>query len=467
MGDILGSFSTGYQTGQAAYKAEQEKKAKAAREAAEFNLKLASESRLLTGAAEESWGKIESAINDPNWDVSRLPQVLQAAATHDKTYGKIWQGGKATERVMEALHMNKVKAAVPRTPTDLGNTVEINADDPMRGYATTEQINNAEKLKQEMRTREVLPVVQKSAEKYMMSHAMVNGMLDPDLAITSLYEWSAEAQAETGADPVAIQQTMDNFIKGIGAVFKERAKGSGKEGEYNAHVEAVTKDANAYVDKMLGTSDAMGNISFTDSARATKVRASDAIASLAMAGFQLPEIMVRLSKMLGDPTTGKWQEGGPAMRLYMSNLAQSPPGFEVEMNKKYRAGSDPAMWEPYYDPSTGVGYLVNIKDRQQMKIWPPVGAPVEQPAGKFADAGPWKAGSGATQEPAPAAGGGSGVQPKENPVKVKKPEVPIEQLLAKSPGDMTGQELARVMKNMTGQDFVKWMKGEYVPKAGS
>lgn len=48
-------------------------------------------------------------------------------------------------------------------------------------------------------------------------------------------------------------------------------------------------------------------------------------------------------------------------------------------------------------------------------------------------------------------------QKKPKAAKVEEPEVPIEDLMKKSPMDMTGPELSRVMGGMTGPDFIAWM----------
>jgi hypothetical protein len=85
MADVLAGLLGGMQAGKAANAARAAAEEKRKQDAAEWELKLAGESRLLTGAAEDEWNKMEESTNADDWDTAKVPSLLDRAVRFDQT----------------------------------------------------------------------------------------------------------------------------------------------------------------------------------------------------------------------------------------------------------------------------------------------------------------------------------------------------------------------------------------------
>ena len=87
LGDALNNLAGGYQRGQAQFAANEDARqkaaaagAKAAQDAAEFRLKLATHSQALTNSAEAEYNAIMAEITGDNWDPAKIPALMPRVA---------------------------------------------------------------------------------------------------------------------------------------------------------------------------------------------------------------------------------------------------------------------------------------------------------------------------------------------------------------------------------------------------
>ncbi len=465
MADILGSFAEGFQRGRAQFAANEaaraeaaEKQRKAALEDAKFQLQVAGESRLAQGAAETAWGEIDKAINDENWDPSKINQARSAAMRFDQTYGNIWKGGSALKYVEESLHLGpqKVSGAVedgkqgPPAP-------DTETKHPLWGYVSPEQKMAADERQRKALTAEYAPQLQNDALDYLNRNAMRGGMIDPDLAVSTLFEWQAATMAQTGMDPKVVMDVMDNMFGHLKTVFEAQADASGVGAAYREEKQKLSKDVSSWIENMVGTPTGLGTFSFDSSQQALRVKAEQLGQTMIDSDVPLGLIKRRLSQMLVDPNTGAWQSGGPTIRMHAAELAKAPPLFDSEVAKKYQAGLDPIDWVPVWDSGTNTGVLANVKTGEEIVVYP-VSVDIGDPM-NTSESMPPGAKRGVSKNPeAPSGASRSATAPK--PEKPKEPQVSIEELKRRRPSSLNGVEFARVSNSMTGPEFVAWMRGE-------
>lgn len=378
MADILGSVARGYQRGQAQYAANEkaradaaEKARKAAMEDAKFQLEVANSSRLATAQAEEAANKIMSTITDEKWDSALIPSVRNDAMRFDATYGKIWAGGSMLRKVEEALHLGSVKDPGALDKGQVGPQVEVpDQKHPLWGFVSPEQKEAADVRAQDALTRQYSNDLQVDALNYMDKHAKVGGHLDPDLAWSSILEWQASVMSQNDFNPKVVMDITQNLLNNMKDVFAMRASAAGVGDAYAKANDALSKDISSWLKSMIGTPNGMGDFSFDESQQALMVKAEQIAQGLVGTDLNLHQIKMQVSKMLFDPATGAWQKGGKEIPIYMAALGDAPPQFALNVDNKYRAGLDPAVWEPVWNPSTRVGTLANKTDGTEMIVYP-------------------------------------------------------------------------------------------------
>lgn len=474
LGDSLNSLAGGYARGQAQYAANEKTRkeqaqaaAKAAQDAAEFRLKLAQHDQTLMNSAETEWKGIMDTINSDSWTPALLPTILPRAANFDKTYGKIWNGGSATEMLQKALHLE------PGGEMESGRQgpPDPNAENPLMGFVSPEQKYAADERAMKSRSAEAARAFTVQAMEHVRDKS---GSLPGEAEFyRRIYDFQ-DAIMRTGEyDPKIIDEAMDiirenaaGYYKGLANELDKLTKQNTLSDAINERTDKVGRNVSSWIKSIL-MMDAQGNALSGDlfaERSPLQLEMERTAQSLAMQGMSEGQIKANLIFRHRDEMGGLELDIANTPYAGSLTLMDAPMEFRGAVNRYYDLNEDPnedqtaPMWNDDPNPEVHGGWIVNLVTGEGRRIYKPIPTP-EKPS-VIQNQG--------TQYPRVPAGSKAVVtstpnqQQKEKPrepEKPKEPEVPIEELMARDPSSLTGPEMARVTKNMTGPDFVKWLAG--------
>jgi hypothetical protein len=382
MADILGSFAEGFQRGRAQFAAneaaraeEAEKRRKAALEDAKFQLQVAGESRLAQGAAETAWSEIDKAINDENWDPSKINQARSAAMRFDQTYGNIWKGGSALKHVEESLHLGpqKVSGAVedgkqgPPAP-------DTETKHPLWGYVTPEQKMAADERSRKLVTNAIAGKIRPMAMSELEKTRGADGLYDADKAYQVLSQLEADMHDGGEYDEPTVQAVFDDIWQGIADMNKMRleARSAADGGMSGADLGVASNRLSGWLRASMGLDNNSMNFEAMFQQKAPMVlEIEEFMGHRLMAGAHEPtikiEVLQRFRNRIGD-----WELNPDALK-WARALAGGPRGLVPASNAVLNSGvfPDPSGVVPVYNSEANEGYLVDKTTGGAAQFWPP------------------------------------------------------------------------------------------------
>jgi hypothetical protein len=390
LGDSINSLATGYQRGQAQYAANEDARqkaaqagAKAAQEAAEFRLKLATHSQALTNSAEAEYNAITAAITSENWDPAYLPAISARVANFDKTYYATgtWKGGSAAEMLQNALHLNPVKA---EGALDKGQVVpqveQPEADSPMWGFASQGQKDAADEKARKARSAEAArSMTLQAAESLRKKY----GGLPPDESkfMAEWYNYQDQMVAAGGGDlDLGVLDEATDIWRENGAAYyaavvrdMDKIKGSNELSVKIAEkTEATRKAVSTLITSLLQFDQNEGGVmGDTFFAQRTPIRLAMEADNNRWSAYMEPNqlisnLITKYSNIEGglnlDPKSAPW--------VGALTIAGLPPEGLRALNKFYDSGvaPNPSMTNPVYVNGV-LGMIDYSNPSKQWKIW--------------------------------------------------------------------------------------------------
>jgi len=374
MGALLG----GMEAGKAANKARRDAEAKAKQQLFENNMKIATESRLLTGAAEDEFARIEAIIDSPSWDPSQTVEVMRRAERLDKTYPDyVRTAGSATAHFKSVLHLGAENAVSVQDEGKQGPP-SPGRQSSLAGWRDPQQKRKYEETQTTAETKLRLGKAQDDAWEWVKRKAVDEmGMLDPNIANLALLEYQTEFEKQSGMDKKLTTEMFNNLWDKMGKILtvQAQAKGMSPE-ELKKEFNKMSVDLSSWIRSELftGQDDVLtpGAPIFPESKEPMRHLLEDMGQKMILAGMDLPTIKGLLVQAYVGPD-GKWQDGSDASP-YAVSIAKAPPEFILAAQRAYNNGADPARLMPYYHPESKTGWLV---DNQTGELVVPLyGAPV-------------------------------------------------------------------------------------------
>lgn len=374
LGDALNNLAGGYQRGQAQYAANEDARqkaaaagAKAAQDAAEFRLKLATHSQALTNSAESEWNAIMGEVNSPNWDPAKLPMLLPRVANFQKTYGAVWGGGDAMKTVRDALHLD----GGGQMEEGKQGPVDPNATSPMWGFATEEQVVNANKVRLAQTTAAAAHSLQLEAVDYLDKNVPrdVSGMYDVVQAPLALLKWRAAKMASGDYDEELFMKVMDDLTEQLGTVIVAGNSHITQGREYKEALRVESSKGSQWVNQQFATSmNGMGDVtSFMEGSEGIRNAMDSEYQRLLLLDLDPAtiKIMIAQNPKYSDPETGRWRIAGKESPLHQDPLSrgysQAGPDFAYRVQAMAAAGQmNPATDIPVFNPITGESGVVNV-----------------------------------------------------------------------------------------------------------
>jgi len=252
MADLLKSFMAGRnaQLGQNAANAKAQR---------EWSLKVAGESRLLTGAAEGAWKEMEDLTLSDKWDASMSGQLLEKAKRFDQTYGSVWKGKSAQRYYIEALSLGQK----PYSPADDGKMGPVDAramqSSPNAGWRTPEQKQAAEDRANEARQEENLYGLQARGLSEVAANSMTNGRPDPAKMKMAMTNWESKAMASGDYNMDDLMKVTKAMRENLADMIKELMKNDPNSEEFQKHIMELSKESELHISSLLRTKDSGSN----------------------------------------------------------------------------------------------------------------------------------------------------------------------------------------------------------------
>ena len=464
---FLDSLATGYQRGQAQYAANQraradaaEKAAKAAQDAAEFRLKLEQHSQTLMNSAEAEYTKIMGQITNENWDPAQLGTLLPQIANFDKTYGRIWKGGRLSEQIPKMLHLDPAVGAVPEGQQ--GPQPEDGATSPLYGYVSDAQREAAAERGRAANIAKFAPDLIAGASKAIRGS---NGtFMEPSLAYTRLYDWYDTVVKSGQFNALDVDKILDTVREQMADVYKSMADAEGNGEQLQTRKDAIGKESSAWITSVLQMDQSDGSMDFQNMfATRTPLRMEmeKFAQGLAQRGESLGSIKAQTIYRFRNEVGGLNLDIKASPYAGSLKLAGVPKEAIDRVTRFYDMNVSPD--EDYIEPMSDGGevWMVNrVNPANSMRVWPDYGSPLT-PDSVIAAVPGQKPPAEKASEPAPSTTVKPPNPPKApKPEKPKEPEVSVEELMKRNPSSLNGVEMARVTKSMTGPDFIRWLSGK-------
>ncbi len=383
MTDLLGPLVEGFAIGKERNRARADAAAKKAKDQRDFALKLGAESRMVTGAAEDEWQRLEEATLSPNWDPARTGSLLDRAIAWDNSYGKV-TGRSAFKHFTKALHVapgqRGPQAEGKQGPASPGQA----ATGPLAGYRTQGQKNVIEAAMQKDRTRRALSAVPLEAAQFVQKNAVgQDGQYDPALSASAMLEYTAQKIAKGDLDPTDVYEVTDQVWEQIALMNKELVRTPEQAAAVATAARVASKDISGWIGKRLGKQDLMtGDFTFSEDSKPLVNKMETSGQKMIQAGLDVPVVKMQLLQMYTDENGG-WlgADGGPT-DAWSAAMAVAPPEFTARAQAVYNEmalnGVDPIIYMPVYDPDSGEGGLKNIHGfgigkgmPDYIPFWPP------------------------------------------------------------------------------------------------
>jgi hypothetical protein len=372
MADVLAGLLGGMQAGKAANAARAAAEEKRKQDAAEWELKLAGESRLLTGAAEDEWQKMEESTNADDWDTAKVPSLLDRAVRFDQTYGKVWRGKSAFKYFSEALHVQPQKVSGAVEPGKQGPPApDTERQHPLMGFRSQAQKDNIAKAEREMRTLEKMPEIRKRALHYL-DQTRVNGMYEPTRAYEALSRFEAELTAREDLDPLQVEKIIDDIEASLGTTFEEVFRRTGKGEDFTRELGVASNRLSTWLRQSMGLKEDAFDFERQFAAKAPMIlKIEQFMTRKLMAGA--PEPMVKweaIQRYKND--LGQW-ELDPRQIPHFTALAGAPPAALRAAKAVFASGAiqDDTNIKPVFNVELNEGYFIDTLRGDSMKFWPP------------------------------------------------------------------------------------------------
>ena len=390
LGDALNNLAGGYQRGQAQFAANEDARqkaaaagAKAAQDAAEFRLKLATHSQALTNSAEAEYNAIMAEITGDNWDPAKIPALMPRVANFDKTYGAVWGGGSATEALKKALHLD---GGGGQMGDGVQGPVDPNAANPLAGYTSQSQKDAADKKARESRSAEAA----RNFTVMAMDHVRTaNGSL-PDEATfyRKIYDFQEmiERTHPGEFDGAIIDAAMDiirenaaGYYKGVANQLDQLSKQTTLSDAISERTDKTIRNISQWVNQLL-MFDANGNAMTGDLfAERTPLRLEmeKAAAALAMQGMSEGQIRANLIFKHRDEMGGLELDIRNSPYQGSLTLMSAPPEFKGAVNRFYDLNESPDEDQivPMWREADGTGWVVNSITGEGKQIYKPIPTP--------------------------------------------------------------------------------------------
>lgn len=384
LGDSLNSLAGGYARGQAQYAANEKTRQEQAQAAAEFQLKLAQHDQTLMNSAETEWKGIMDTINSDSWTPALLPTILPRATNFDKTYGKIWKGGSATEMLQKALHLEpggEMEPGVQGPP-------DPNATNPLMGFVSPEQKYAADERAMKSRSAEAARAFTVQAMDYVRDKS--GGLPDEATFYRKIYDFQ-DAIMRTGEyDPKTIDEAMDiirenaaGYYKGLANELDKLTKQNTLSDAISERTDKVGRNVSSWIKGIL-MMDAQGNALSGDlfaERSPLQLEMERTNQSLAMQGMSEGQIKANLIFRYRDEMGGLELDIANTPYAGSLTLMDAPMEFRGAVNRYYDLNEDPnedqtaPMWNDDPNPEVHGGWIVNLVTGEGRRIYKPIPTP--------------------------------------------------------------------------------------------
>lgn len=367
MADILAGLFSGMKAGKKANADRAKAEAEARQKEANWQLKLAKESRLLQTAAEDEWQQMEAATMSDDWDPAMLPSLLDRAMRFDNTYGKVWRGKSAFKYFGEAMHAapQKVSGSLPSGAKGTPSPDTMQAS-PLAGFRSEAQRDAVEANRQKERTRQVASDLQNEALSYLRKTAVSGGMLDPIRAPLALLQWQAEIMDAGDYDPTVVMDVMDNLRGQLADVFKTIKDNSTQRDGLEQELRIASEAASRWVNQQFAVETGLDGAvtKFMEGTQKIRNEMDNYVQGLLLANYDLATAKIMTARKYIDPDTGEWSTGAQADPLAKA-YSQAPPWFELKVEQAFApneagvSAANAATDVPIYVPETGEAGIIN------------------------------------------------------------------------------------------------------------
>lgn len=384
LGDSLNSLAGGYARGQAQYAANEKTRqeqaqaaAKAAQDAAEFRLKLAQHDQTLMNSAETEWRGIMDTINSDSWTPALLPTILPRATNFDKTYGKIWKGGSATEMLQKALHLEPGGEMEP----GVHGPPDPNATNPLMGFVSPEQKYAADERAMKSRSAEAARAFTVQAMDYVRDKS--GGLPDEATFYRKIYDFQ-DAIMRTGEyDPKIIDEAMDiirenaaGYYKGLANQLDQLSKKTTLSDAINSKIDEVGRQSSTWITSILQMDQQEGGLTGDLFAQRTPLRLKmeQYAQSMAEQGMPLGQIKTRIASRFSDEIGGLELDITKAPGMGALTFAGAPVEARNAVDRYFDLNMSPNehRLETYWNPQTNEAWVVDpLSPQDSQRVWPP------------------------------------------------------------------------------------------------
>lgn len=374
MADVLAGLLGGMAAGKKANADRAAAEAKARQEEAEWQLKLAQESRLLRAQAESEWQQMETATTADDWDPAMLPSLLDRAMRFDATYGSVWKGKSAFKYFGEAMHATpqKVSGALP-AGVQGPPSPDTEQASPLAGFRSEAQMAASDKLHRDLRTRQVMPQIRSDLNR-ILAPLRDSGMLNPVSAYAAIQQYEGELTAKYDLDPLEVEKIVDDAEAAIADASAEIFKQQGRGEDYNKELAQASQRMSAWARSITGLDRSLFD-SETDYMAAFKskepllLRIEDFVQRKLAAGA--PENLIKWEAMQRyKDAAGLWSLDVKSMPHFVE-LANAPKEVRTAAEALY--GNEQVQDDQMEPVSDGAGnwFLVSPVNGARIQFWPP------------------------------------------------------------------------------------------------
>lgn len=362
MADVLKSFLGGYD-------AQKQKNAADAQQKQEWGLKVATESRLLTGAAEDEWNKLEELTNSDKWDASMTGMALERAQRLDATYGPVLGGKKAVDYFTKALHIDN-----PRRGYSTAT--------PLAGYRSKGQLDAAKQKATKAAQDQNLFQLQQNGYDFLNKNASRDGMpgiLDPQKVMKSFLDWESQAMASGNYDIEDLMKITRQMRDDMKPIFDQALLDDPNSAQYQEELAKRSNEWSQWTKTQISVAVPENSPAeiFAEADKKNQqlnMALESAGQQLIYYGMSMPLAKIRVQQMYNKD--GKWDIGerdelgnpvlldGLPITPYMETMKKmGPEAFSLLQDaydtRTYFNGTgqeipiDPTLWVPTYNPETG------------------------------------------------------------------------------------------------------------------
>ena len=379
----MGGLMLGLDVGHKRHADRQAARADAAQDAANFGLKLGTETRLTRSAGEKQAANIMARIQSADYSPSEAPYLVTAAKEWDSAYGKLFPGTKMADRVMQTLNLApKPQGAMPRAGAGFESSPRGTHEAALKPDPVSAMAGHADPI-QYLEYQAKLESAAKDlqfqreggrlmADGLAYIRKATGGAVDHPQTPMAILDYGAHLRSlNYPQDEIAKIEDQLNEMTGDARAAMADARSESEA--FMAQVTTTTKAITKQVDEWLGGKyDGLGNLmtTVTDGYQNLRLQMHEYGANAAAAGWSLPAIETWLLQMMTDrdgnfpkPARNMGPDGEEVTvrpSPYHRALAQSPEWFVGAVHQFFNhPGTELYDWRPIWDAESKTGIMYN------------------------------------------------------------------------------------------------------------